>query len=88
MNGAITDPCVKIISAPIKTRVKIKGASQYFFLILKKSHTSLINSNNSLNQLQKFKFNHNTINVLKIQINKKSKLGFNFFNLHNCKLNN
>ena len=44
INGAITDPCENIISEPISTIVIIKGASQYFFLVFRKSHTSLINS--------------------------------------------
>ena len=44
IKGANTDPCVNIIKPPIKTNVIIKGANQYFFLILRKSHMSLIKS--------------------------------------------
>ena len=46
MNGAITDPCVKTIRAPIKTMVMIKGASQYFLRTFKKSQMSLRRSMN------------------------------------------
>ena len=35
MKGAITEPCVKIINVPIKRIVKINGANQNFFLILR-----------------------------------------------------
>ena len=44
MNGAITDPCENIIREPISTIVIIKGASQYFFLVFRKSHKSFIKS--------------------------------------------
>ena len=44
MKGATTEPCVKIIKAPIKIMVIIKGANQYFFLVFKKSQTSLTSS--------------------------------------------
>ena len=35
MKGATTDPCVNAIRTPIKIIVNIKGANQYFFLVLK-----------------------------------------------------
>ena len=41
MKGATTEPWVKTNNAPIRTIVIINGASQYFFLILRKSHISL-----------------------------------------------
>jgi len=44
MKGATTEPWVNINRAPIKTIVKIKGASQYFFLTFKKSKISLRSS--------------------------------------------
>ena len=47
MKGATTDPCVNTISAPINTIVIIKGANQYFFLTLRKSQISLVNSKKS-----------------------------------------
>ena len=47
MNGATTEPCVNIISAPIKIIVMIKGANQYFFLVAKKSQTSFSSSSNA-----------------------------------------
>ena len=47
MKGAITEPCVNTIKVPIKTMVMINGASQYFFLILRKSQMSMISSKNT-----------------------------------------
>ena len=47
MKGAITEPWVKTINAPIRTIVIIKGANQYFFLTLRKSHISLAKSKNA-----------------------------------------
>ena len=44
MNGAITLPCVNTNKIPIKTRVKINGANQYFLRTLKKSKISFIRS--------------------------------------------
>ena len=46
MNGATTEPCVKIINAPIKTIVIIKVANQYFLRTLRKSQMSLTISKN------------------------------------------
>ena len=47
MKGATTDPCENTIRAPIKTIVIINGASQYFFLTLRKSQMSCNNSKKS-----------------------------------------
>ena len=44
MNGATTDPWVNTSRAPIRTIVMIRGASQYFFLTLRKSQTSFSRS--------------------------------------------
>lgn len=44
MKGATTEPCVKTIKVPINRIVIINGANQYFFLVLRKSHTSFTNS--------------------------------------------
>ena len=46
MKGATTDPCVKTIRVPMRTIVIIKGANQYFFRTLRKSHMSLTRSRN------------------------------------------
>jgi len=40
MNGAIAVPSVKTIKAPIKSKEKIIGTSQYFFLTFKYSMNS------------------------------------------------
>ena len=37
MKGATTDPCENTTNPPIKTKVIIKGANQYFFLTFIKS---------------------------------------------------
>ena len=47
MKGATTDPCVKIMSAPMRTIVIIKGANQYFLRTFKKSQMSLTSSKNA-----------------------------------------
>jgi len=46
MNGAIAEPLDKTINTAKMSRIMIRGRSQYFFLILKKSHKSLKNSIN------------------------------------------
>ena len=56
MKGAITDPCVKTINAPIRRMVSISGANQYFFLIFKKSQISIRRSSNALMKILVYKF--------------------------------
>ena len=48
MKGAITDPCVKTTIPPIRTKVIIRGANQYFFLAIRNSKTSVTNSKKEL----------------------------------------
>ena len=43
MKGAITDPWLRIIIPPNKTKTIIIGRSQYFFLTFKNSQNSFIN---------------------------------------------
>ena len=47
MNGANTEPWVKIINAPINNKVMMRGANQYFFLTLRKSQISFAKSKNA-----------------------------------------
>lgn len=47
MNGATTDPCVKIISAPINNIVIMSGANQNFFLTFRNDQISLTKSINA-----------------------------------------
>ena len=41
MNGATAEPWLKIIKPPNKTKTKIIGSNQYFFLIFKKFQNSI-----------------------------------------------
>jgi len=44
MNGASAEPPENTISTPRSSRIIKRGISQYFFLVLKKAHSSLRNS--------------------------------------------
>ena len=63
MKGAITDPCVKTISVPIKTMVIISGANQYFLRTFRKSQMSLTRSR-KVSMVQKMRVRSVIVNYL------------------------
>ncbi len=79
MNVLTTVPCVTTISVPIKSRVIINGASQYFFLRRKKSHMSDNNSKKAFITKIFFQgqFYHHLLSLYKIQ-----KCSFSFLMGH------